>query len=56
MTGRDFLAVAKQLAAGGTEAERRTAISQAYHAAFHVASVPDLATEVEADALGCRPA
>ena len=37
MTGRDFLAVAKQLAAGGTEAEWRSAISRAYYAAFHVA-------------------
>ncbi len=37
MTGRDFLTVAKQLAAGGTEAEWRSAISRAYYAAFHVA-------------------
>jgi hypothetical protein len=37
MTGGDFLAVAKQLAAGGTEAEWRSAISRAYYAAIHVA-------------------
>jgi hypothetical protein len=36
MTGRDFLTVAEQLAAGGTEAEWRSAISRAYYAAFHV--------------------
>ena len=37
MTGGDFLTVAKQLAAGGTEAEWRSAISRAYYAAFHIA-------------------
>jgi len=37
MTGRDFLALADQLASGGTEAEWRSAISRAYYAAFHVA-------------------
>ena len=37
MTGRDFLAVASQLAAGRTEAEWRSSISRAYYAAFHVA-------------------
>jgi len=37
MTGRDFLAVAKQLAAGGTEAEWRSAVSRAYYATFHAA-------------------
>ncbi len=37
MTGRDFLAVASQLAAGSTEAEWRSAISRAYYAAFHAA-------------------
>ncbi|MGO9470234.1 MAG: hypothetical protein ACLQVF_39555 [Isosphaeraceae bacterium] len=36
MTGLDFLAVARQLAAVGTEAEWRSAISRAYYAAFHV--------------------
>jgi uncharacterized protein (UPF0332 family) len=36
MTGRNFLVVATQLAAGGTEAEWRSAISRAYYAAFHV--------------------
>jgi uncharacterized protein (UPF0332 family) len=37
MTGRDFLPLAIQLAAGNTEAEWRTAVSRAYYAAFHVA-------------------
>jgi uncharacterized protein (UPF0332 family) len=37
VTGRDFLAVATQLAAGNTEAEWRSAISRAYYAAFHAA-------------------
>jgi uncharacterized protein (UPF0332 family) len=37
MNGRDFLPVARQLAAGTTEAEWRTAISRAYYACFHVA-------------------
>jgi uncharacterized protein (UPF0332 family) len=37
MTGREFLAVAQQLAGAGTEAEWRSAISRAYYAAFHVA-------------------
>jgi uncharacterized protein (UPF0332 family) len=34
---RDFLAVSKYLAARGTEAEWRTAVSRAYFAVFHVA-------------------
>jgi uncharacterized protein (UPF0332 family) len=37
MNWRDFLLLATRLAAGTTEAERRTAISRAYYAAFHVA-------------------
>jgi uncharacterized protein (UPF0332 family) len=37
MMGRDFLVVANQLASGGTEAERRSAVSRAYYGAFHVA-------------------
>jgi uncharacterized protein (UPF0332 family) len=37
MTGRDFLTLARALARGATEAERRTAVSRAYYAAFHVA-------------------
>jgi uncharacterized protein (UPF0332 family) len=37
MTGREFLAVAKQLAAGSTEGEWRSSISRSYYAAFHVA-------------------
>ena len=37
MNGRDFLRLARQLAAGRTEAEWRTAIGRAYYAAFHVA-------------------
>jgi uncharacterized protein (UPF0332 family) len=37
MTGHDFLSLAILLAAAGSEAERRTAISRAYYAAFHVA-------------------
>lgn len=37
MTGRDFLAIARQLASGSTEAEWRSAISRAYYATFHVA-------------------
>ena len=37
MTGRDFLPSAHQLAAGGTEAAWRTAVSRAYYAAFHCA-------------------
>jgi uncharacterized protein (UPF0332 family) len=35
MTGRDFLPLATQLAAGTTEAEWRTSVSRAYYAAFH---------------------
>lgn len=35
MNGRDFLPVARSLAAGGGEAERRSAVSRAYYAAFH---------------------
>jgi hypothetical protein len=37
MTGRDFLSLAHQLAAAGTEAAWRTAVSRAYYAAFHYA-------------------
>jgi uncharacterized protein (UPF0332 family) len=37
MTGRDFLPLARRLAGGSDEAEWRTAVSQAYYAAFHVA-------------------
>jgi uncharacterized protein (UPF0332 family) len=37
MNGRDFLRVARSLAASGGEAERRTAVSRAYYAAFHAA-------------------
>lgn len=37
MNGRDFLTLARQLAAGSTEASWRSAISRAYYAAFHVA-------------------
>jgi hypothetical protein len=37
MTGKDFLPLAKRLAAGSTEPEWRTAVSRAYYAAFHVA-------------------
>jgi hypothetical protein len=37
VTGRDFLAIARQLASGSTEAEWRSAISRAYYATFHVA-------------------
>jgi uncharacterized protein (UPF0332 family) len=36
MTGRDFLPLAAQLAAGTTEAEWRTAVSRSYYACFHV--------------------
>ena len=38
MNGRDFLAVARALAAGTTEAEHRSAVSRAYYAAFHAVS------------------
>jgi uncharacterized protein (UPF0332 family) len=34
---RDFLTVAKYLAARGTEGEWRTAVSRAYYAVFHTA-------------------
>jgi uncharacterized protein (UPF0332 family) len=37
MTGLDFVHLAKQLAAGSTEAEWRSAVSRAYYGAFHVA-------------------
>lgn len=37
MTGHDFLLLAQTLAAGGTEAEWRSAASRAYYAAFHIA-------------------
>jgi uncharacterized protein (UPF0332 family) len=37
ITGRDFLDLARRLAAGSTEADWRTAISRAYYAAFHAA-------------------
>ena len=37
MTGREFLQLADELAAGTTEAEWRSAVSRAYYAAFHVA-------------------
>jgi uncharacterized protein (UPF0332 family) len=37
MMGRDFLVLAKKLAAGGTEADWRSVVSRAYYAAFHVA-------------------
>jgi uncharacterized protein (UPF0332 family) len=37
MNGRDFLRVARALAAAGGEAEHRSAVSRAYYAAFHAA-------------------
>jgi len=37
MNGSDFLLVAIRLAVAGTEADWRTAVSQAYYATFHVA-------------------
>lgn len=37
MNGRDFLVLARTLAASGTEAAWRSAVSRAYYAAFHVA-------------------
>jgi uncharacterized protein (UPF0332 family) len=37
MNGRDFLPVARMLAAGSGEAELRSAVSRAYYAAFHAA-------------------
>jgi uncharacterized protein (UPF0332 family) len=37
MNGRDFLTLARLLAAGSTEASWRSAISRAYYAGFHVA-------------------
>ena len=37
MDGEDFISVASELAAGGTEAHWRSAISRAYYGAFHVA-------------------
>jgi uncharacterized protein (UPF0332 family) len=35
--GRDFLDLARRLAAGGAEADWRTAISRAYYSTFHAA-------------------
>src|SRR5947208_13607766 len=35
VNGRDFLRVARWLAGSGGEAERRSAVSRAYYAAFH---------------------
>jgi hypothetical protein len=37
MNGRDFLRAARRYAAGTDEADRRSATSRAYYAAFHVA-------------------
>lgn len=37
MNFRDYLALARALASGTTEAEWRSAVSRAYYAAFHVA-------------------
>src|SRR5205807_1980650 len=37
MNPQEFLALARSLAAGGTEAAWRSAVSRAYYAAFHVA-------------------
>ena len=37
MNWRDFLLLATRLAAAGTEADWRSAVSRAYYAAFHVA-------------------
>ena len=37
MTGRAFLGLALDLAAGATEQHRRSAVSRAYYAAYHVA-------------------
>src|SRR5437899_834592 len=37
MNGRDFLSLARELVAGATEAEWRTAVSRGYYAAFHLA-------------------
>jgi uncharacterized protein (UPF0332 family) len=37
ISGRDFLAVADRLARGTNDGEWRTAVSRAYHAAYHVA-------------------
>lgn len=37
MNGRDFLDTARYLAARGTEADCRSAVSRAYYAAFHAA-------------------
>jgi hypothetical protein len=37
MNWRDFLPLATRLAAAGTEADWRTAVSRAYSVAFHVA-------------------
>lgn len=36
MNFRDYLTLARKLAAGATEAEWRSAVSRAYYAAFHV--------------------
>jgi uncharacterized protein (UPF0332 family) len=35
MDGREFLSLADELAAGGTAAHRRSALSRAYYAAYH---------------------
>jgi uncharacterized protein (UPF0332 family) len=37
MDGREFLSLADELAAGGTAAHRRSALSRAYYAAYHTA-------------------
>src|SRR5260370_30403184 len=37
MNGRDFLILADSLLISGSEAARRSAVSRAYYAAFHVA-------------------
>ncbi len=37
MNGRDFLDTARHLAGRSSEADRRSAVSRAYYAAFHVA-------------------
>src|SRR4051812_44101916 len=38
MNPRDFLATARRLAASAAEADRRSAVSRAYYAVFHVAA------------------
>jgi hypothetical protein len=51
MTGHDVLSLAKQLAAGISEAEWRTSISRSYYGAFHVARtlLADLGFVIPAD-------